>query len=269
MKDLNNYTNPSGTKLEKSAMHHLSREQLKRIRSLKQKKQRLAQQRYVVEGSKLVDEVIGAAAEIELIVATEEWKGLDNAPENTFLVKQRQMDQLTGFNAASPVMAVLPLKENKLDQALLSEGITILLDDIRDPGNLGSIIRSAEWFGITQVICSENSADLYNPKTLQSTMGSFLRIPCVNALLPAICSELKNQGIKIIGADVSGENLFESGIEKPVAVIIGNESNGIHKELLDLCDTIVSIPGGDGGMDSLNAAVSASIIMADLTKFTV
>lgn len=239
----------------------LSKNELKYIQSLCQKKQRQAEGLFVAEGTKLADELLHSEYPIRKIYALADWKppALTNRPVVT--ISEKELQKISCLQTPNKVLIIAEQKVEASQPDLANE-FTLVLDGIQDPGNLGTIIRTADWFGVTQVIASEHTVELYNPKVIQSTMGSFIRVKLWYQLLPEFLSLCK---LPVYGALLKGEPInLVPGISKGV-LVIGNESKGISKELLPFITHPVTIPG-IGGAESLNAAVATGIVLSHLKK---
>jgi TrmH family RNA methyltransferase len=229
----------------------LSITQSKYIRSLHKKKYRLNEGAFLAEGKKLAKELIASDWEVELICALESWQAPDGAEGLAIIeVSEREMKSISALNTPSEVLVVAKIPApTDID---LNDGFTLALDNIRDPGNLGTIIRTADWFGF-KVVCSPECADLFNPKTVQATMGSLTRVPIQYRDL----SELKDK--QVLAADMNGESLYETTISAPAIILIGSESHGISSELEAIIDKRITIPAV-GKAESLNAAMAAAVV---------
>lgn len=234
--------------------------ELKYIQSFAHKKHWDQESVFIVEGPKWVSELMESDWEIEKIYATAEWL----TTKNPIGVSVEQVDELTlarmsQFKKANQVIALV--KKRGGDQTLKFEtAITLVLDGIQDPGNFGTIIRTADWFGIHQLMVSEDNAGLYNPKVIQSTMGSFLRVKVEAYDLTQIFS---HSSWPIYGAVLSGAPLSKTKIQSPSFLVIGNESKGIRSHLLPYITHPLTIPRF-GEAESLNAAVATGILLSSL-----
>lgn len=243
----------------------LSKTKIKYIQSLGQKKFRDAESLFIAEGPKIVDEMLNSSAiVIKEIFAVKDWLSKNQSlPGHIEIteVSDTELEKISQLVTPNMVLAII----QKLDSIFLepaTSNITLALDAIQDPGNLGTIIRIADWFGVKQIICSPECVDLYNPKVIQSTMGSITRVNvCYDDLEKWIHDEkdavlyitaLDGQDIRIIGK-ISG------GI-----IVIGNESKGVSKKLSGISHKKITIPGR-GGAESLNAAVATGIILSHVT----
>lgn len=238
----------------------LSKNELKYIQSLCQKKQRTAERLFIVEGVKLVKELIEASYPIRNIYALDEW----NAPITAIPVTRIsaiELGKMSMLQTPNQVLAVVEQQE-PIGEPSLKGRLSLMLDGIQDPGNLGTIIRIADWFGINQIIASEDTVEVYNPKVIQSTMGSFLR---VKIWYKDITTVLDQQQVPVYGALLEGKSIYKTDSPKEGILLIGNESKGIREPLLSLITHKITIPR-IGEAESLNAAVATGILLAALTK---
>jgi len=173
------------------------------------------------------------------------------------------LDKISTLQAPQGILALVHTPESsKANKDELKNKFTLVLDGIQDPGNLGTIIRTADWFGIKEVICSPNTVEVYNPKTVQATMGSLCRVKVSYQDLPELLSDIK---IPVFGAMLDGNSLYETQWGKEGLVILGNEGQGVSQEIINLIDRPVTIPRV-GEAESLNVAVSAAIFCADISR---
>ncbi len=250
----------------------LSKNQVKFIRSLALKKFREENRQFIAEGTKLVLELTGSHYYVNRIYAVESWirkHGQVVSSKHIELteVDESSMEVITTLSSPGPVLAVVDIPDNTpvLPKA---DDLVLLLDDIRDPGNLGTIIRIADWFGITQVGCSETSVDLYNPKVVQSTMGSIARVHVFyTSLTDYLRSSVKEKNI--YGTFLDGENIYTEKLEQNGVIIIGSESHGISGDVARLITHRLFIPGfGNTAVESLNAAVATGIVCSEFKRRT-
>lgn len=241
----------------------VSKSQLKYIQSLGQKKHRDDAGVFVAEGPKLVKELIQTKnVELSEIFALNEWidgnKDLLKSAKVT-PIDEMELERISQLKTPNKVLAIVKKFESK--EPAIKERISLVLDTIQDPGNLGTIIRIADWFGLSQIICSTDCADMYNSKVVQATMGSIAR---VNVFYADIKTWLNQQpGVRIYAATLEGKDVTKMNTIKEGLIIIGNESTGIDKELLQLANEKISIHR-KGGAESLNAAVATGIILSHL-----
>lgn len=243
----------------------LTKNTIKQIASLRQQKFRKELGLFVVEGRKMADELLHSHFETVNLFATEAFLNDHPAFVEAEIVSEMQMEQMSGQDTPPGILAVVRIPEQKEIKA--SSRFVLALDGIANPGNMGTLIRTAEWFGITDVVCSPDCVELWNPKTVQATMGSLFRMQVWKADLPSFLHEASSKGKAVYGALLEGENLFEMR-EKPEGIIvIGSESHGIRADVLPCITRPVTIPRVGGSLtESLNAAVAGGIIMAEITR---
>jgi TrmH family RNA methyltransferase len=244
----------------------LSKTHSKYIQSLHHKKFRDADNVFIAEGSKVVMELLRSGKFVCIeILGTQEWLHQNEALLRKYyqgpleVIEQYELEKISAL--ATPNQVLVLFKKVAIASIYAKGKINLLLDNIQDPGNLGTIIRIADWFGISNIICSAHSAELYNPKVVQSTMGSLGR---VNVLYTDLAIWIKQHpDIKIFAAALHGKNLQEFGKLKEGLIVIGNESKGISEEIFQMAGERITIPKF-GEAESLNAAVAAGIILSHL-----
>jgi TrmH family RNA methyltransferase len=238
----------------------LSKNELKYIQSLCQKKQRQATGMFLVEGPKIVQELLNSHFAVTKVYATEDWDAA--GMRDISMLTRISADELAKISALQTPQQVLAVARQywPASAPVLNQKITLVLDGIQDPGNLGTIIRIADWFGIQEIVCSPDTVDCYNPKVVQATMGSFLRVHIWYEDLPAF---LAKQQMTVLGALLSGQSVYTTQVDKPSLLIIGNESKGIRENILPYVNQPISIPGR-GGAESLNAGVATGILISHL-----
>lgn len=238
----------------------ISKREVKYIQSLCQKKQRLADRLFLVEGEKAVDEVVKSSWTIRNIYATPDW--IESRAGIAVPVSVASEEQIQEMSSLVTARKVIALVEMKNDQPPLNTvpGITLVLDAIQDPGNFGTIVRIADWFGVRQIIAGESCADIYNPKVIQATMGSFVRILPIYTNLQ---DWLQQYPHPILGAVLNGTSIHQIEPVSSAALLIGNEGKGIQDALVPFIQRPVSIPKL-GGAESLNAAVATGILLSHL-----
>jgi len=247
----------------------LSKAKIKHIHSLRLGKFRKLHGQFVAEGSINVLDFIGSKLEIVDVFATSEWitrHRKEIRKIGIIEVDARELAKVTALKTPSEVLAIFEIpKPSKIDFEKLGS-ITLMLEDIRDPGNLGTIIRTADWFGIRQIVCSEETVDCYNPKVVQASMGSLARVGVYYTKLKNLIKQ-KPAGIPVYGAVMNGKSIWE--IEKPerLIVLVGSEAHGISDNLLTLLDERLTIPASsEGGAESLNASIATAIICYEFSK---
>ncbi len=251
----------------------MTKNDIKFIQSLKQTKVRKDNKMFVVEGNKLVSELLASDIKVENILVTETW--LEKFPEMAAslksyeIVNAKQMEQMSSMVTPPGIIATAHTPSYNINPEDAENEFILALDGINDPGNLGTMIRTADWFGINKIVCSQDCADAWQAKTIQSTMGSIFRIKVVETDLKDFLLETqKHSTTPIYGALMEGENIFTKNIEKRNGIIIiGSESHGIREDVLPLVTSPIHIPRGKGSQtESLNASVAAAIIMATICK---
>ena len=234
--------------------------QLKQILKLKQKKHRLANGLFVAEGEKTVREFISASWPCKILFSLE-----NNFHPQAQKVDLSVMNQITHFKNPSPVLGVFEIPKPKL---LNKMPITIAVDGIRDPGNLGAIIRLCDWFGIDDLICSFNTVDCFNSKTVHASMGSLVRVTC--HYLENLSEYLKSLEKPVFGADYRGKSIYSVRLPEFGSYIFGSESHGISQEINNLLDYKLSIPNyrQTKGAESLNVATATAIFLSEIYRKT-
>ena len=242
----------------------LSKNQIKLITSLKHKKYRIELQMFIAEGIKVVNELLYSNSRLEKLFCTEEvypsFKKFD--PQ---IISETELLKISGLTTPNKVLGLFKIPElAKIDE----EGLILVLDDINDPGNLGTIIRLSDWFGVKQLVCSNNTVDCYNQKVVQATMGSLVRVPITYCDLKEF---LKQTKLPIYGAVMDGENVYSMDLEQNAILVMGNESKGTSQKIASLMDTQITIPRYSKKTitESLNVATATAILLNEFrrTKF--
>jgi TrmH family RNA methyltransferase len=175
------------------------------------------------------------------------------------LVPAREMEQMSSLSSPSPFLAVFHQSESKAQWS--QKQVVLVLDGIADPGNMGTIIRTAEWFGIDTILCTPDCVELYNPKVVQATMGSVFRMIVLALGEEEMARELKANDYYIVAADLQGSNIYQFDFKQKLAIIIGSESHGVRPAMRSVVDEFITIPG-NGRAESLNASVAATVFMS-------
>jgi len=242
----------------------LSKSRSQFIRSLHQKKFRQEHGQFLVEGAKSVQEVLASDFQVEQVLATEAFYkenalGADLQPLTVEIVSADELTRVGTLESNNAAIAVVRTTENR---PLLAESgeIVLVLDDIRDPGNLGTILRIADWYGIHKVICSQTTAEVYNPKVISASKGSFTRVCWYYTDLVAYLTD-KADSIPIYGAFLGGENIHSLPFgQEGGYLVMGNEANGIHSELIPFLTQKITIPRF-GEAESLNVGIATAVIL--------
>jgi TrmH family RNA methyltransferase len=240
----------------------------KLINGLHLKKNRTARQLFIVEGVKSILDFYKSGAIFHSLYYTErvenEMNELIHSPSiRSLCIKERELAQISGQKTPSGVIALIHFFNTKPSDLKAGTQPVFILDGIQDPGNLGTIIRTCHWFGAS-VICVNDCVDMYNPKVVQSTMGSLCKVPVIYAEIGDLDKIITNHDLKIFGADLNGNNISEVKFGPDAAIVLGSESKGISKELQERIQEKVYIPEFDSKNkpDSLNVAVSCSIFLS-------
>lgn len=244
----------------------LSKSQIGFIKSLHQKKYRKENGIFIIEGIKSIAEFIQSSYQVHSIYYLAQYQSLlPELPANIklFEVNSTELDKISTLQTPQGILALVHLPKNPiLDTKQLKNNFSLVLDGIQDPGNLGTIIRTADWFGFKQIICSLNTVEVYNPKTVQATMGSLSRMEIYYQDLSPLLSV---PPVPVFGAVLNGKSMYDVDWGTEGLVILGNEGQGISPEIMDLITVPVTIPR-IGGAESLNVAVCAAILCADISR---
>lgn len=245
---------------------------IKFIQSLRLKKYRDKYQMFVAEGEKIVSELLSSQLRTETIYALQSWTDRYGrhipAGVECRQINSNQLNRISLQKTPNQVLAVVNKPKHQITGEIFNDNPVLVLDALQDPGNLGTILRTADWFGIRHIICSEGTADVYNPKVIQASMGSFIRVKTYYTNPEKVISSL-NGKVPVYGAFLEGSNLYKTDMLAPAVIIIGNESQGISPELAQYVTQKLTIPsyiehGTLTQAESLNASVAAGIIMAHL-----
>lgn len=240
----------------------LSKNQIKLITSLTQKKYRKQHQLFIAEGKKVIEELLQSNFELESLFVTNENIFTTVSKNKINAITSSELKKISVLSTANDCLALfkIPLeKENNI------KGLVLALDDIRDPGNLGTIIRLCDWFGIETLLCSEETVDVYNPKVVQATMGSISRVNVVYTNLEKV---LQEASLPIFGTFMDGENIYQKELPKEGVIVMGNEANGISAEIESLVTQKIAIPrfGKLQQTESLNVATATAIILSEFKR---
>lgn len=239
----------------------LSKSQLKLITSLRQKKYRNKHKLFIAEGVKGVNEFLMSDFKLHKIFCTDDFSHnlSSDKVEGISDVELQKISQLKSPNQ------VLGLFEIPSEKELKTSNLTVVLDAVNDPGNLGTIIRLCDWFGVVQLICSRDTVDCYNPKVVQASMGSLIRIPVKYI---DIKPYLESTSLSIYAAVMDGKNVYESKLKNDAILVMGNEANGISKEILELITNTLTIPqfGELQKTESLNVATATAILLSEFRR---
>lgn len=235
----------------------ISKNQIKLIQSLSRKKKRDELRLFVAEGEKLVRDLLPSFECESLFTTISDYSQSEH-------ISEQEMKKITHLSTPSTVLAVFKQKENSYDIDNVTQNLSIALDDIQDPGNLGTIIRLADWFGIRYVFCSQACADVYNSKTVKATMGALSRVNVIFVDLPAFLTKIP---CSVYGTFMDGDNIYTEKLSQKGIIVMGNEGQGISKEVENRIDKRLTIPSfGNNGSESLNVAMATGIICSEFRR---
>jgi TrmH family RNA methyltransferase len=246
----------------------ISKKWVKLINSLQHKKFRKQHEAFLVEGAKSVLELFSSDFQIQILFVTEEFyhlhiRLLQKQSLAYEIVSQQELEKTGVFQTNNACLAVVTTKPN-LPLYVQGEEYILLLDDVKDPGNLGTILRIADWYGIHKLVCSENTTDFYNPKVIAASMGSFTRVQAYYCDVTAYLQQ-QDGNVPIYGAFLEGKNVHTLPFAKSGILIMGNESQGIRPELEPLVSSKIHIPRY-GGAESLNVGIATAIICDNIRR---
>ena len=253
----------------------ISKAKIKLIRSLEQKKYRTQHGLFVVEGDKTVREILDSSLIVDCLLATPVW--LEQLPAHLLTranhlieINDKELLQISFQKTPNHAMVLVQIPSYHLDVSEITQGLSLYLDGVQDPGNLGAIIRMADWFGIRHVLCSTGCADPFSPKTVQSTMGAIIRVKTYTtdesffSLLSNHCPDFP-----VYGTFLNGENLYDTPLSSQAVIVMGNESKGISNEVAQHVGKrllIPSYPPDEPTSESLNVATAAAIVCAEFRR---
>ncbi len=246
----------------------LSKNRIKYIHSLELKKNRKADKVFLAEGPKLVGDLLGHFP-CQFLIATAGWLSQNKyLPVNDITeVSEEDLSRASLLKTPQQVLAVFQQPDEKMDVSVIKRSLCLALDDVQDPGNLGTIIRLADWFGIEHIFCSPNTVDVYNPKTVQATMGGIARVKLHYTPLPELIGSLKD--VPVYGTFLDGENMYSEALSSYGLIVMGNEGNGIGKEVKQLINRKLYIPNYPADREtseSLNVAIATAVVCAEFRR---
>ena len=239
----------------------VSKNQIKLITSLQQKKYRIANKLFFAEGVKVIRELLESNFVLEHLYSTQnDFEEVSN--ERKTIINDADLKKISALSTANTCLAVFKMPAEK---QIIEKGLILALDSIRDPGNLGTILRLCDWFGIKQVLCAKETVDIYNPKVVQATMGSLTRVQVNYVDLPKF---LEHQDVAVFGTFMDGENIYAQQLPQNAIIVLGNEANGISGEIESLVNQKLAIPrfGDLQATESLNVASATAIILSEFSR---
>ena len=244
----------------------LSKNKIKLLRGLQRKKERKISNFYIVEGPKLVAEILSSCQDWQEIYATECWFKANpflTDDNRLVLVNEKDLAQISSLISPNEVLMVLKRDAVQDLSFIISEPLVLALDGISDPGNLGTIIRTADWFGIGHILCSFDTVDQYNPKVIQSAMGSIQRVQLHYGNLIEMVSKFESHSI--LACDLSGTSIHEFDFKEPSVLVVGSESHGISDSVSTIVQKNITIPSfSSSAINSLNASVATGIVLSTI-----
>lgn len=249
----------------------LSKSLIKFIRSLDVKKFRKESGLFVAEGGKTVNDLLDSDIHCEKIIATEEWikkNNIKNYNAEIVIASEAELSRISFLRTPQGVMGLFRQRSTVVEKDIAEKKLCLALDDIQDPGNLGTIIRIADWFGIEEIFCSLDTADIYNPKSIQATMGAIGRVKIHYTDLPQFL-ESQSKTTPIYGTFLDGENIYSKELTPNGIIVMGNEGNGIGKECAKVINERLFIPNypeGRATSESLNVSTATAIICAEFRR---
>lgn len=235
----------------------ISKNQIKFVRQLEQKKYRKKEGLFVAEGPKVVGDLLRAGFNAQEIYATKEWNSNEKRVQE---VTEEELRKVSFLQHPQQVLALFEIPSAKLSS---DSDLSLALDDVQDPGNLGTIIRIADWFGISTIYCSENTVDAWSPKVVQATMGSIARVNIVYTDLKEL---IRNAKVPVYGTLLDGQNIYTQELTQEGIIVMGNEGNGISQAIRPLINRKLLIPQFHEGPESLNVAIATAITCSEFRR---
>lgn len=252
----------------------LSKNKIKLIRSLEYKKFREKENLFLIEGEKLIEELLQSGLNIENIFATETWidkntQALNKLKNKLECATTGELERISLLKSPPTVVGLAEIPSSVLNKDDLKNKLSLVLDSVQDPGNLGTIIRIADWFGIENIICSQDSVDVYNPKVVQSTMGAIFRVKTHYMPLEELFSMNEDLQLPVYGTLLDGDNIYSKDLSQSGLIIMGNESKGINPVYQSFITDKLFIPfypEGQKRSESLNVGIATAIVCAEFRR---
>jgi len=248
----------------------LSKISIKYINSLRVKKFRTEAGYFVAEGERLVNEILDSSLQIKSLYFTTDWVKKEAGEAENVLVSADEMKKISGLTTPSNVLAIIAIPDYQLSTQEISKSLVIALDGIQDPGNLGTIIRLADWFGIDTVLCSNDTVDAYSPKVIQSCMGAISRIKIIYCNLSETLNDLKKLNkVPIYGTFMEGKSIYTEKLSSNGVIVMGNEGNGISADIEKIITHKIHIPSFANNretVESLNVAMATAIVCSEFRR---
>jgi len=244
----------------------LTEAEFKLTRALLDRRHRRTAGAFLAQGRKLVDEALRSGWTVRFVVATEAAARTVEVPGGLLrIAPPHRLERLGTFEQGNELIAVVDLPPPGDDGPLDAAELVLALDGVADPGNLGTIIRLADWFGVRRIWCAEGSVDAFNPKTVQASMGSVFRVEVFTVALPVRLARARGEGARVYAADMAGAPVFEAELQRPAVLMLGSESHGLSDAARGQADQVLRVPGG-GGAESLNVAMAAMALCMEFER---
>jgi RNA methyltransferase, TrmH family len=252
----------------------ISKNKARFITSLQKKKERDEAKLFIIEGDKLVREFLSASAPVRLLAAKPEFivsipAVQRNKIDEIYSISYDELKQLSTLKTPHNALALVEMRELIPDYNEIFSGLSLGLDFIQDPGNLGTIIRAAAWFGIKNLICSADCVDLYNPKVVQASMGALLHVNVYYVMMTEFLAKATEAEVRIYGTMLDGTSIYENKVTDKGIILLGNESKGLSEEIVPFITDRIKIPKygtGKEGIDSLNVSMAASVVLSEFRR---
>lgn len=248
----------------------ISKNKIKLLQSLSRKKNRDESSLFVAEGEKLITELMLAGFHFKtLVTRNDHFDKFSEIQCEKLIATDEELKKISLLTNPSSFFAVCTQRIYELNTSFQNDDLTIVLDDIQDPGNLGTIIRLASWFGVEQIVCSENTVDCYNPKVIQATMGAIAHVKIYYTDLKSFLRHAREEGRVVYGTFMEGENIYKSDLTANGLIVFGNEGKGISEELKVMVTKKISIPSyknKNRTVESLNVSIAASIVCSEFRR---
>jgi len=252
----------------------LSINKLKLIQSLNHKKGRKKENSFLAEGNKIVTEALNSNFNVDSLIATYEFIDshslLCKKACNTIEVTKKEIQTASFLQSPQDALAILHLPEESFYVSEINNKLSLALDSVQDPGNMGTIIRIADWFGIRNILCSSDTVDCFSPKVIQASMGAIFRVKIHYLDMESTLEEIKKLKISVFGTFLDGENIFTSSLPSAGILVMGNEGNGISEKISQYINRRLTIPSfGETGTESLNVGTATAICCAEFKRRTI
>ncbi|MCW3786216.1 TrmH family RNA methyltransferase [Plebeiibacterium sediminum] len=249
----------------------ISQSKIKLINSLSKKKYRDINQLFIAEGEKLVSDLSDSSIHIKWLFASKQWIEDHSSiiADEITECEESQLKKITQLKTPSPVIAICSIPDQKIQNLDIDKDLTLALDDIQDPGNLGTIIRLADWFGIKNIVCSQNTADAYNPKVIQATMGAIARVNLFYTDLELFLKQAREKNNSIYGTFLDGEDIYRKELNSCGIIVMGNEGKGISSKIESLVSDKLLIPSFSTNpihSESLNVSTATAITLSEFRR---